>query len=101
MKKFNNHILFGLFTSLLVTIFGIALVYVIKYQPQNLSVSDFIQDLINSNIKKSAILSLSLLTNIPLIYFNQKRKRFKTITGIAIVIGIIAVLIVCAKFNLF
>jgi hypothetical protein len=101
MKKINNNIIFGIFCSLLVTLFGAGLVYIIKYQPQNLSVADYLLDLGDSSQKQSAILSLSLLANIPLIYFNQKRKRFKSIIGIAIIIGICCILIIRAKFDLF
>jgi ABC-type spermidine/putrescine transport system permease subunit II len=96
----KNSILLGVLCSLLVTCFGIALVYVLRYQPQNMSVGEFINDVLHSNQKQSAILSLSLLANIPLIYFNQKRKLMKTIYGIAAVIFPICILIVLTRFNL-
>ncbi|MCX8471356.1 MAG: hypothetical protein ORN55_06205 [Chitinophagaceae bacterium] len=97
----KNNIFTGIFLSLLVTVFGAALVYVLKYSPNNMTVPEFIDDVIHSNAKKSAVLSLALLANIPLIYFNQMRKRLKTITGIAIVIGIMCLIIINARFNIF
>ncbi len=96
----KNNIITGILASVLVTFFGTAMVYVLKYMPLNFSYAEFWADLVNDNLKQSAILSLSLLANIPLIYFNQTRKLYKTITGIAIVIGILCVLIINAKFNI-
>jgi ABC-type Fe3+ transport system permease subunit len=97
----KNSILFGLLASLAVTFFGIAFIYVLKYMPQNFSFETYIYDLWNGASKASATLSLCLLANIPLMFYNQKRKRFKAFYGISIIIGLMAVIIIGKKFNLF
>jgi hypothetical protein len=96
----KNNIIIGLLSSVAVTLFGVALVYVLKYSPLNMTVQEYLSDLLQSNPKKSAILSLALIANIPLIYYNQKRKNYQNLKGIAIVIGVLSVLIIIARFNL-
>jgi ABC-type Fe3+ transport system permease subunit len=100
MKK-NNSVLLGIISSLVVTAFGIALIYVLKYMPLNYSFSEYITDLIHGASKSSATLSLCLLANIPLMYYNQQRKRIKTFYGISIIIGIMAIIIIGKKFGFF
>jgi uncharacterized membrane protein YedE/YeeE len=96
----KNTIITGLLSSIAVTLFGMALVYVLKYSPLNMTVQEYIGDLMQSNPKKSAILSLSLIANIPLIYYNQKRKNYQNLKGIAVWLGVVSLLIINARFNL-
>jgi hypothetical protein len=97
----KNNSVFGVFVSLLVTGFGLLIVYVIKYLPANVELSSFINDLEYNPVRRLAILTLGLLANIPLLYFCQQRKLYKTLQGIFVVIISAAVLLVCSKFNLF
>jgi hypothetical protein len=95
----RNNFFYGIITSIAVTIFGAGLIYVWRYLPNNFSLQDFITDITDMGIKTSAVLSLALLANIPLIFFNQKRHNYKTITGIAVVLFSIVLIILESKFN--
>jgi hypothetical protein len=96
-----DSILMGLLSSLFVTAFGVVLIYVLRYMPLNYSFDQFLKDIAAGTSKTSASLSLCLLANIPLMYFNQRRRRFKAFYGISIVIILLAIVIVASKFNLF
>ncbi len=100
-KRYNDSILWGLMASLLASIFGLAMVYVLKFMGNNVSLSQYIGYLKNEPSFRSAILSLGLLANIPLVYYIQQRRLYKSFKGLAIVVICLGLLIVINKFNLF
>ncbi len=97
----KNNFAWGLLMCVAVTFFGLGLVYVWRYQPNNFTFMECLQDVKSNSNKASSILSLALLANIPLIYYFQKRKCYKTLKGIGLILAVIVVLILRAKFNLF
>jgi hypothetical protein len=100
-KSKNNKLIIGILSSIGVTIFAILLLYVIKYMPNNLSLEDYFQDLVQGSTRTSATLSVCLLANIPLMYYHQRRRNFNTFYGISIIIGLMAIIIIGKRFNLF
>jgi hypothetical protein len=99
-KQAKNSIFWGILMSITATLFGCILVYVLKYMPSNQDFNTFLNDLQESNLKKSAVISLSLLANLPLMYFNQKRKLWQNFKGISAVIIILGLLMINYKFNI-
>jgi hypothetical protein len=96
----KNKLIFGLLASILVSLFGFLILYVLKFMPNNISLNGYISMLQQERLLQSSFLSLSLLANIPLLYFLQKRKRFEAFKGVGVFIVISAVYIIALKFNL-
>ncbi len=96
----KNNFFFGIALALLATLFGMALVYVLKYMPANQSFLTFLDELKQSNQKKSAVIALSLLANLPLMYYCQQRKLWLNFKGISAVIITLGIIMISIKLNL-
>jgi hypothetical protein len=96
----NDHFLFGFASSLAASIFGLVLVYVVKFMNNNVSFMQYLEMLQTEPSFRSAILSLALLANIPLVYFIQQRKLFKSFKGLAVVVLCLGLIIVLNKLHL-
>lgn len=85
----------------LVTLAGMFMLYVMKFMPQNVSISEAIYLLKVNKNNVPKVLSLSLLANIPLITYFKNRYRYKTLKGIFIIIILIEIIAVLYKLNAF
>jgi hypothetical protein len=65
----------------------------------NVSFMQYVDMLKTESNFRSAILSLALLANIPLVYYIQQRKLFKAFTGLAVVVMCLALVIVLNKLH--
>jgi hypothetical protein len=83
-----------------VPLLGILLLFVIKYMPQNVSLTDFIYLLKTNKPNISKVISLGLIACIPLITYYKNRKLYLTLRGIFIAIILYALLAVAYKFHL-
>jgi hypothetical protein len=83
-----------------VPLLGILLLFVIKYMPQNVSLTDFIYLLKTNKPNISKVISLGLIACIPLITYYKNRKLYLTLRGIFIAITLYALLAVAYKFHL-
>jgi hypothetical protein len=89
----------GFILGMIVPIFGISLLYVFKYMPQNVSVADYIYLLKTNKPNISKVISLGLIACIPLITYYKNRKAFQTLKGIFVAIIIYGLIAVAYKFN--
>lgn len=96
----RNHPLFGFLLGILVPLFGILLLYVYKYMPQNISLADFIFLLKTNKQNISKVISLGLIACIPLITYYKNRRLHRTLTGIFAAIILYALLAIGFKFYL-
>lgn len=96
----RNHPLFGFILGILVPLFGIFLLYLYKYMPQNVSLADFIFLLKTNKPNISKVISLGLIACIPLITYYKNRKMYKTLQGVFAAIILYALLAVGFKFHL-
>ncbi len=95
----RNNPVFGFILGILVPLFGILLLFVIKYMPQNVSLAEFIYLLKTNKPNISKVISLGLIASIPLITYYKNRKLFKTLKGIFAAILLYALIAVAFKFN--
>ncbi len=96
----RNSLLLGLISGAIVPLLGILIFYVIKYLPENLSLSDFIFMLKTNHYTIPKIISLGMIAYIPLITYYKNRRQHTTLKGIFIMIGVYALLAVFYKFNI-
>lgn len=97
----RDNFFLGVLAGLIVPLLGVIMVYVYRYIPQNVSLSDFIY-LVKSN--KSLIpklISLGLIACIPLIAYYNNRKRYTTLKGIFLSIMLYGLIAVGYKFHIF
>ncbi len=99
-RRKNDHFLFGFLTSLGASTFGFAMVYVFKFMNSNISLGQYINTLITEPSFRSSIISLALLANIPLLYFIQQRKLYKSFTGLAVAVIVLGIFIIINKLNI-
>lgn len=97
----KDNFLLGVIAGLVVPIFGISMLYVIKYVPQNVSISDFLYLIKTNKSNIPKVISLGLIACIPLIAYYNNRKRFTTLKGIFLAIMLYAVVAVFYRFNIF
>jgi hypothetical protein len=93
----KNNFLIGLVASLIASCFGLLVLYVLKFMPSNIELTEFIELIKNESQFRSGVLSLALLANIPLFYWCQRRKLMRSAYGIALVVFIVALLVVLSK----
>lgn len=96
----RNNAAFGFLLGVIVPLLGILLLFVIKYMPQNVSLTDFIFLLKTNKPNISKVISLGLIACIPLITYYKNRKLYLTLRGIFIAIILYALLAVAYKFHL-
>jgi hypothetical protein len=96
----RNNAAFGFLLGIIVPLLGILLLFVIKYMPQNVSLTDFIYLLKTNKPNISKVISLGLIACIPLITYYKNRKLYLTLRGISIAIILYALLAVAYKFHL-
>lgn len=96
----RNNSAFGFLLGVIVPLLGILLLFVIKYMPQNVSLTDFIYLLKTNKPNISKVISLGLIACIPLITYYKNRKLYLTLRGIFIAIILYALLAVAYKFHL-
>lgn len=96
----RNNAAFGFLLGVIVPLLGILLLFVIKYMPQNVSLTDFIYLLKTNKPNISKVISLGLIACIPLITYYKNRKLYLTLRGIFIAIILYALLAVTYKFHL-
>lgn len=96
----RNNPIFGFFICVAATIFGVMLMYVLKYVPENVSLADFFFMLKTNRFNISKVISLGLLANIPLITYYKNRKQFETLKGIFVAIILFALIAISYKLNL-
>ena len=96
----RNNAAFGFLLGVIVPLLGILLLFVIKYMPQNVSLTDFIYLLKTNKPNISKVISLGLIACIPLITYYKNRKLYLTLRGIFIAIILYALLAVAYKFHL-
>lgn len=96
----KDHFILGIVLGLVVPILGIAVLYTIKFVPQNISVSDFILLLQKNKSNIPKVISLGMIACIPLIAYYNNRKCMRTLKGIFLSILIYALLAVAYKFRL-
>jgi hypothetical protein len=96
----RNNAAFGFLLGVIVPLLGILLLFVIKYMPQNVSLTDFIYLLKTNKPNISKVISLGLIACIPLITYYKNRKLYLTLRGIFIAITLYALLAVTYKFHL-
>jgi uncharacterized BrkB/YihY/UPF0761 family membrane protein len=95
----RDHFAFGFLLGILIPLLGILLFYAVKYLPNNISISDFTYMVAANHYIIPKIISLGLLTCIPLITFYKNRRRYQTLKGIFVGIMIYAVMAILYKFN--
>ncbi len=95
----RDNILFGFMLGIIVPIFGVMLLFVIKYMPQNVSLADFIYLLKSNKPNISKVISLGLIACIPLITYYKNRKLYVTLKGIFGAIILYAIFAVAYKFH--
>jgi hypothetical protein len=96
----RNNAAFGFLLGVIVPLLGILLLFVIKYMPQNVSLTDFIYLLKTNKPNISKVISLGLIACIPLITYYKNRKLYLTLRGIFIAITLYALLAVAYKLHL-
>ena len=96
----KDSFLLGLLAGMVVPIFGILLLYVFKYVPQNVSLGDFIYMIKTNRSNIPKVISLGLIACIPLITYYKNRKRYTTLKGIFLAILIYAGIAIAYKFNI-
>jgi hypothetical protein len=96
----RNNSLFGFFVAILVTIFGILLVWCIQFLPSNIMLDEFYNLLKENHSIIPKTLSLALITYIPLITYYKNRKMMATLKGIFAAIILFAIIIIIYKYNL-
>jgi hypothetical protein len=96
----RNNAAFGFLLGVIVPLLGILLLFVIKYMPQNVSLTDFIYLLKTNKPNISKVISLGLIACIPLITYYKNRKLYLTLRGIFIAIILYALLAVAYKLHL-
>ncbi|GBL35756.1 hypothetical protein EMGBS15_13510 [Filimonas sp.] len=96
----RNNAVFGFILGVIVPLFGILFLYVIKYMPQNVSLSDFLYLLKTNKPNISKVISLGLIATIPLITYYRNRKLYLTLKGVFTAIVLYALTAVAYKFNL-
>ncbi|MCC7028912.1 MAG: hypothetical protein IT257_01310 [Chitinophagaceae bacterium] len=97
----KDNFFLGLLAGLIVPLLGVIMVYIYKYLPQNVSLSDFIYLVKTNKSNIPKVISLGLIACIPLIAFYNNRKRFTTLKGIFASIILYALIAVAYKFNIF
>lgn len=96
----RNNIVFGFILGIIVPLFGILFFFVIKYVPDNVSLSDFIEMLKTNKTNISKVISLGLLACIPLITYYKNRKMNETLKGIFAAIILYGLIAVAYKFHI-
>jgi hypothetical protein len=99
-KRANDKFIVGFLLSIAATLFGLALLYVAKFMNNNVSFAQYLEMLKTEPTFRSPILTLALLANIPLLYYIQQRRLYKSFAGLAVVIIGLGVLIVLNKMHL-
>jgi uncharacterized membrane protein len=97
----KDNFFLGLLAGLIVPLLGVIMVYIYKYLPQNVSLSDFIYLVKTNKSNIPKVISLGLIACIPLIAFYNNRKRFTTLKGIFVSIILYGLIAVAYKFNIF
>jgi uncharacterized membrane protein len=97
----RDNFFLGLLAGLIVPLLGVIMVYIYKYLPQNVSLSDFIYLVKTNKSNIPKVISLGLIACIPLIAFYNNRKRFTTLKGIFVSIILYGLIAVAYKFNIF
>ncbi|MFM2387047.1 MAG: hypothetical protein RL660_1804 [Bacteroidota bacterium] len=95
----RNSLIYGIITSLAATAFGLAFVYVVKAQPNNISFSTYVDSILRIPSFRSGMLTLALLGNIPLLYFFQRRKMMQAAYGVCIPLITIGLIVVASKLH--
>jgi hypothetical protein len=94
----NNPVL-GFILGLIVPLFGTLFLYLIKFMPQNISLSEFIQLAKNNQQNIPKVISLSLLACIPLITYYKNRRCYRTLNGVFAAILMYAAVVVAYKLH--
>jgi uncharacterized membrane protein len=97
----KDNFLLGLLAGIVVPILGVLLLYVFKYVPQNVSLSDFIYLVKTNKSNIPKVISLGLIACIPLITYFKNRKKYTTLKGIFLAIMLYAIIAISYKFNIF
>lgn len=98
MRKNDNPII-GFILGLIVPLFGTAFLYLLKFMPQNVSVSDFIILAKNNPNNIPKVISLSLLACIPLITYYKNRRCYRTLQGVFAAIILYGIISIAYKMN--
>lgn len=96
----RNNYLFGFVIGMLIPWIGVLLVYMLRYMPNNISVSQFTNILSDNPLLVSSTLALGMLTNIPLFTFFKNRKLYKSLYGVFAAVGIYTAVIIVFRYNL-
>ena len=95
----KDNFLLGVFLGIVVPLFGILLYYVLKYMPDNISMSDFLLMIKMNHYIIPKIISLGLIACIPLITYYKNRRQYTTLKGVFLSIILYALMAVLYKFN--
>jgi hypothetical protein len=95
----KNNFWFGFLISIAVTIFGVLMVWCVKFLSQNIMLDEFLHLLKENHAMIPKTLSLAMLAYIPLITYYKNRKRIDTLKGIFGAIILFAIIILLYKFN--
>ncbi len=96
----KNSIVIGFISGAIVPILGIAIFYLIKYMPDQISVLDFIFMIKINQYLIPKIISLGLITCIPLITYFKNRRLYNSLKGVFAAIIIYGLIALAYKFNL-
>lgn len=97
----RDNFFLGLLAGLIVPLLGVVMVYVYKYLPQNVSLSEFIFLIKTNKSNIPKVISLGLIACIPLIAYYNNRKRFTTLKGIFVAIIFYGLIAVAYRTNIF
>jgi hypothetical protein len=96
----KDHPILGFILGLLVPVLGMYLYYLLKFMSEHISVADSLNLLKNNHYMIPKVISLGLITCIPLITYYKNRKRMKTLKGIFAAIIIYGLIAVMYRFNI-
>ncbi|MBL7765619.1 MAG: hypothetical protein JNJ58_05975 [Chitinophagaceae bacterium] len=94
----DNYFL-GALLGFIVPLFGILLLYMIRFMSRNVSLNGFIYLIQTNHSIIPKIISLGLIATIPLITYYKNRRRYTTLKGVFTLIILYALLAVLYKFN--
>lgn len=97
----RDNFFLGVLAGLIVPLIGVIMVYVYKYLPQNVSISEFIYLVKTNKNNIPKVISLGLIACIPLIAYYNNRKRYTTLKGIFVSIVLYGLIAVGYKFHIF
>ncbi len=96
----RDNYFFGFILGAIIPIFGVLLVYVIRYMGKNIALDQF-WHLLQANPRAiSSTLSLGMIACIPLFTYFRNRRLYKTLYGTFVAVGIYAIIVVVYRFNL-